>query len=154
VITNRFPAGSFYVSSIPVAAPSGANELVLPLGNIASGASTFATVTVKLGAAGSYTNEAVVKSLLADPDASNNSVVTRLAAADSTPPTLTIALAAAGSIRLTWPATAASFQLQSRDSLSTGGWSLDPAQTVEDSGDLTATIPIDTSTRFYRLARP
>ncbi len=76
----------------------------------------------------------------------------RLLAGDATAaPTLTITSLGNGSLQITWPATAAGYQLQSAPNLN-GGWTTDTALVTTQGGSKAVTIAPGLAGRVYRLS--
>jgi len=70
-------------------------------------------------------------------------------------PPLSIALSGSN-VLLTWPVTnTAGYALYSTTDLDNGGeWSALPAPLVTNAGQITATVPVETDTMFFRLQGP
>ncbi|MBI4663464.1 MAG: DUF642 domain-containing protein [Verrucomicrobia bacterium] len=73
---------------------------------------------------------------------------------EAPPPSVPMGItkAADGSIRISWPSTAADFVLQSSDGVA-GPWTNAGISTTTEANEFVATIPKPTTTRFYRLRK-
>jgi hypothetical protein len=59
-----------------------------------------------------------------------------------------------GNINFSWPATQATFQLQSTASLLPASWANVTNSPVQSGNSLTVTLPVGTGTQFFRLTGP
>ncbi len=59
-----------------------------------------------------------------------------------------------GNVLLSWPATQATFQLQSTASLTPASWAAVSTQPVQNGGTLTVTLPVGAGTQYFRLIGP
>jgi large repetitive protein len=121
-------------------------------GNIAAGASARLTLNLMAASPGTITNSASVGSREQDPNpADNASVLTATVLPDS------VAISAErippSSVRISWPATATNFVLQSTESLSPPQWATVTAVPVVIGDRRTVTAPAATGRRYYRLLR-
>ena len=72
---------------------------------------------------------------------------------NTTPPIL-VAANAGGLLRITWPASAAGYQLYSRAQLGTGSWQLVGSVPTQTNGFNVLSIPMTNAAAFYHLEKP
>jgi uncharacterized repeat protein (TIGR01451 family)/uncharacterized delta-60 repeat protein len=149
-VTNTLPSGVNFISAAPAGYRLVGSQVTFTnLGNLASGAQTTATITVKPLVAGTLTNNATSGSGILDPLKGNNSASVK---------TLVEALPlrasySAGTLSITWPVNAGNYVLESATNLvSPIVWTVvtNPAPTIVN-GQYSVNLPVGTGSRYFRL---
>ncbi len=148
-ITDTLPPAVTFVSASSGGALAGNKVVFANLGNLPSGATTSASITVKPTAAGTLTNTATVSSSVTDPLKANNtaSVKTVVEAFQMT------VVQAPGSLTFGWPADAPNAYLESCTNLHPPSvWTpvTNPPPTIVGDQKV-ITVPIGGGTKFFRL---
>jgi uncharacterized repeat protein (TIGR01451 family) len=157
-VTNSLPSGFAFVSTggATIDCTQSDREAVCSLGELASGASTNLTYSVRPAGTGPATLQLAAGGDVIEPNTANNSVEVSLTVA--APPTAAVALSIAttdGKIVISWPAAASDFVLEQTTSLATPLKWAAAAQTPLKIGDQnTVTISPPGRTQFFRLKKP
>ncbi len=156
ILSNRLPAAVSLVSVVPSQGTYTRTgpDIRVDLGHLARGATSRVVITVLAEAVGTLTNSAAVSARELDANLLDNNSELEVTVIDNTA-TLQIARLDAGTLRLSWPAAAGNFGVQSTTSLSPPRtWQSVPATPVESGDRLSVTLPVPAQTTCYRLFRP
>ena len=153
------PGANFNLNTNQAGAGKIGVVLVLPTGNsFAAGARELARVNLLPTAVGNYAvtlSDQLVLRGVSDP-AANELPASYLAGTVVVNPHPTLQIIRAGTnVALSWPASAAGFNLQSAtNAIAPGGWS-DVSDTPQPAGDsLQVTLPLTNQTKYFRLRHP
>lgn len=156
VLSNRMPAAVSLVSVVPSQGTytRTGSDIRVNLGSVARGAKASVVVTVLTEATGTITNTAAVSAHEVDSDLLDNASELAVSVVDNVA-NLQITRVNAGTLRLSWPAAAGSFGIQSTTSLAPPrNWQAVAATPVQSGDRFSVTLPVPGRTTFYRLFRP